>query len=307
MEPDVLENVVGAPEAARSRTIPAGAKALVCFNEKAGGVAAGDRDRLAEMLAAAGIDQHPFIEAERMSRRLLQRAKDYDVIIVLGGDGTARAAAKLAPRDGPPLLLLPGGTLNILPKALCGELAWPEALSAALERGVIRRLPVGRANGHAFYVAALFGSTTMLVHAREAVRDGKPWTAWLRLRVALRRSFNRSLRERTGRSRMRRVEAVGVLMPSFSGGVEADQDLEWVRFEARHTLDLARVSLRALTDSWRNDAAVEIKRAKTGDIDAAFGYIHATLDGEPRRFYSRVHVSYDARGPRVLALEETKD
>jgi len=204
------------------------------------------------------------------------------------------------------MVLLPGGTLNILPKALYGELAWPEALKAALERGVVKSLPVGRANGQAFYVAALFGGATMLVHAREAVREGKPLTAWMRLRVALRRSFNRDLNARTGRSRMQRVEAIGVLLPSFSGGLEADGDLEWVRLEAKHLLDLARVSFRAMTDSWRKDSTVTVERSKTGDIDAALGYVHATLDGEAKRFYSRVHIKYEARGPRVLALEEAK-
>ena len=101
---------------------------------------------------------------------------------------------------------------------------------------------------------------------------------------------------------MQKIEAVGVLLPSFSGGLEAD-DLEWVRLDARHVFDLARVSVRALTDAWRNDPAVEISRSRTGDIDASLGYIHATLDGEARRFYSRVHIKYDPRGPRVLALE----
>lgn len=285
-----------------TRAIPAAAKALVFFNEKAGSVNAGDREKLVEALHAADIGQYALIDAAKISRRLFDRAKEFDVIIVLGGDGTARAAAELAPRDGPPLVLLPGGTLNILPKALYGDLAWPEALAAVIERGVVKRLPVGRANGEAFYVAALFGGTTQLVHVREAVREGKPLTAWRRLRVAMRRSFTRSLRVRTGRGKMQKVEAVGVLLPSFSGGIEAD-DLEWVRLEAKHIFDLARVSLRALTTSWRDDSAIEIGRAMTGDVDASFGYIHSTLDGEPRRFYSRVHIKYDARGPRVLALE----
>src|SRR6185503_7076227 len=107
---------------------------------------------------------------------------------------------------------------------------------------------------------------TMLVHAREAVREGKPLAAWMRLRVALRRSFNRDLHARTGRSRMQPVEAIGVLLPSFSGGLEADGDLEWVRLEAKHLLDLARVSVRAMTDSWRKDSTVTVERSKTGDI-----------------------------------------
>jgi hypothetical protein len=175
-------------------------------------------------------------------------------------------------------------------------------LAVALEHGVIKRLPLGRANGQAFYVAALFGGTTQLVHVREAVREGKPLTAWRRFRVVLKRSFTRSLRARPGRARMRKVEAIGVLLPSFSGGLEAN-DLEWVRLDARDIVDFARVSLRALTAGWRNDEVIEIARCKTGDIDAAFGYVHATLDGEPRRFYSRVHIKYDRNGPRVLAVE----
>lgn len=288
---------------APSRAMPPAAKALVFFNEKAGGVGTNDREKLVETLNAADIGQYALIDAEKISRELFARASDFDVIIVLGGDGTARAAAELAPRDGPPLVLLPGGTLNILPKALYGDLPWPEALKAALERGVEKRLPLGRANGEAFYVAALFGGTTMLVHAREAVREGKPLTAWRRFRVALRRSFSRSLRARKGSERMEKTEAIGVLLPSFSGGIEAD-DLEWVRLEARHVFDLARVSIKAITAGWRKDQAVEIAHTRSGDVDAAFGYVHATLDGEPRRFYSRVHIKYDPNGPRVLALEE---
>jgi diacylglycerol kinase family enzyme len=299
----VAEDIAAAAAPASARAIPPAAKALVFFNEKAGSVGPADRERLVEALSKADIGQYALIDAEKISRNLFKHAKDFDVIIVLGGDGTARAAAELAPRDGPPLVLLPGGTLNILPRALYGERAWPEALSAALERGVVKRLPVGRANNDAFYVAALFGNTTMLAHAREAMREGKPLTAWRRFRLAMKRSFTRSLRARAGRAPMQKIEAIGVLLPSFSGGLEAD-DLEWVRLDARHIFDLARVSLRAMTDGWRKDPAIEIGRCTTGDIDAAFGYVHATLDGEPKRFYSRVHIKYDSRGPRVLALEQ---
>lgn len=287
---------------APTRAIPFAAKALVFFNEKAGSVGPNDREKLVEALNTAEIGQYALIDAEKISAKLFKRANDFDVIIVLGGDGTARAAAELAPRNGPPLVLLPGGTLNILPKALYGNLAWPEALAAAIERGVVKRLPLGRANGEPFYVAALFGGTTQLVHVREAMREGKPLTAWRRLRVAWKRSFNRSLRARHGTTRMQKVEAVGVLLPSFSGGLEAD-DLEWVRLEAEHVFDLARISLRAITAGWRNDPGIEIARCRNGDIDASLGYIHATLDGEARRFYSRVHIKYDPNGPRVLALE----
>lgn len=275
-------------------------KALVLLNEKAGSVGPKAGAQLIEILNASGVEQFTIVDATKMSSRHLQRASQFDAIIVLGGDGTARYAADRAPRNGPPLILLPGGTLNILPKALYGELAWPDAIKAVLERGVERRLPVGRANGESFYVAGLFGPTTLLALARESVREGKPLKALQRLRHALNRSFTRSIRARTGTGKMRKAEGIGVLLPSFSGGIESDH-LEWVRLDAKHLLDLARVSLRAITAGWRNDSTVEISNCKTGDIYAS-GIIPATLDGEPRTFLSYVRITFNQHGPKVLAL-----
>lgn len=279
-------------------------KALVLFNEKAGSVQPGDRERLIAALGEAGIDQYALVGADRMSRRLFARARDFDVIIVLGGDGTARAAAALAPRDGPPLVLLPGGTLNILPKALYGDLPWPQALSAALERGVEKRMPAGTANGERFFVAAMFGSPTVLARVREAAREGQLLTAVGRMGAYFKRAFTRSLRARASRNPFRKAEAVGALLPSFGGGLEGE-GLEWVHLKANHFVDLARVSVRALGEGWRSDTAVDIWPARLGDV-VSTGMIPATLDGEPHNFFGRVRVRYDAQGVRVLALETEK-
>lgn len=274
--------------------------ALVLFNAKAGGVQPGDGERLAAALKDANVERYAIIGAERMSKRLFQRAREFDLIIVLGGDGTARAAASLAPRDGPPLILLPGGTLNILPKALYGNLAWPEALKAALERGVEKRMPAGLANGQRFFVAAMFGAPTVLARAREAAREGRLATAVGRVGAYLKRAFVGNLRARAQRNRFQKAEAIGALLPSFGGGLEGDA-LEWVHLKAAHFVDLARVSVRALGEGWRQDAAVEIWPARVGDI-VSTGMIPATLDGEPHNFFARVRVTCDAKGVRVLAL-----
>ncbi|MBC7770565.1 MAG: NAD(+)/NADH kinase [Phycisphaerales bacterium] len=285
-----------------ARPIPENARAMVLFNEKAGSVASGDHERLVLALGQAGIGYHEIFDAQDVSKKQLARAKNFDVLIVLGGDGTARAAAEMAPRDGPPLILLPGGTLNILPRALYGELAWPEALRAALERGTVTRLTAGRANGEAFYVAALFGAPMLMAKAREAMRAGRPLAALRRFRHALKRSFARGLRARPNNEAMRRAEAIGVLCPAFSGGIHADS-LEWVRLDARHMFDLARVSLRSITAGWRDDPSIEIGQCRSSDI-VSLGVIPSTLDGEPRTFFHRVRVTYDPRGPRVIALPQ---
>ena len=55
-----------------------------------------------------------------------------EVLIVLGGDGTIRTAAEACAEKGPYLIPLPGGTMNILPRALYGDVSWEDALKNAL-------------------------------------------------------------------------------------------------------------------------------------------------------------------------------
>lgn len=278
--------------------------ALVLFNQKAGGVTAADRQRLLEALAEHGIRRFELIEPERLGPDVFKTAKSYDLFIVLGGDGTARAVAEHAPKDAPPLVLLPGGTLNVLPHALYGVRPWPEALKAALERGVVRNLSMGRANGDPFFVAAMFGAPTLLARAREAIREGRYLTAWRRVRHFLKRSFARSLRARPDDARMRKTEAVGVLCPSFSGSVEGDM-LEWVRLDASRLTELVGVGLRALGGDWRADPNVELRACKTGHI-SSMGVIPATLDGEPKTYVSYVKIAFERRGPRVVVVDEER-
>jgi diacylglycerol kinase family enzyme len=279
-------------------------RARIFFNEKAGSVSAADGDKLIEAVKAAGVEHVALLGAERMSPQLFARTAEYDVVIVLGGDGTARAAAELMPRNGPPLILLPGGTLNVLPRALYGELAWPDALTAALERGVVRRLPAGKANGIPFFVGALFGSPAILARAREAVREGRFVAAFNGLRHYMKRSFSHRLRAGCDGKRLRKTEAIAVLCGAFTGQV-GGEGLEWVRFDAKKTIDLARLSFKALSQSWREDKTVEISGCVRGQIYSP-GVIPAALDGEPRTFLSSVRITYDPKGPRVLVLDEDK-
>lgn len=280
----------------------AGAKAaaLILFNEKAGGVTAADRDRLTA-IAEAEFSYFEFLDVEEMTDDFFKKARKFDVVVVLGGDGTARAVAENAPKSAPPLILLPGGTLNVLPRALYGDLAWPEALTAALQQGRIKRLSLGRANGDPFFVAAIFGGPTLLARAREAVREGRYYRAWLRFQHAMKRAFTHRIRARPQGGRMRTAKAVGVLCPSYSGAVEGD-DLEWVRLDSSSVIDLLRLGLRSFSAAWRDDPAVSLRRCKRGDIVSS-SIIPATLDGEPKTFPSRVRITFERNGPCVIALD----
>ncbi|MBI1252256.1 MAG: diacylglycerol kinase family lipid kinase [Alphaproteobacteria bacterium] len=287
-------------EGARAPDIRAGRVFILC-NESAGGVTAGDSARL------EGALLHRFGCADVHELTLSDGPLDFsdlgpdDLCIVLGGDGTANAAAAAASgEDGPILVLLPGGTLNVLPHALYGERPWPEALEAALTRGEVRRLGGAAANGKPFFVAAVFGAPALLARAREAIRKGQFFSALRKLRHFIMRALMRRLRARADAGPPQKAEAIGVLCPSFAGRLEGD-DLEWVRFDARSVHDFISLGWRTLTSSWRNDRSIDIQRCEGGDI-VGRRLIPAILDGEPHAFHGRIRIEKLRDGPKVLAL-----
>lgn len=294
-------SVVGGPDLgpqpgawARDRT---SFKVLLIVNEAAGSVGPGGRDKLlAEIEALGGCTTKVVSDLDQLRAR---DAADADLIIVLGGDGTAsRVAAMFG--DGPPLVLLPGGTRNLLPRALYGGLAWPEALRAALARGRVAQLTGGEANGRKFFVAAMFGAPTLLARAREAARQGRFDLVISRLRQVFKRIFARRIAVRPEGGRAARAEAAGVLCPAYRGKVEA-RSLEWVRLDAAQISDLVRVSVRSVIGGWREDSAIELSSSRGGEI-RAIGTIPAVLDGEPTTFKGHVRIHMLTAGPKVLVI-----
>ena len=272
--------------------------AIVVVNQMAHSAGNGAKDRLLDILADLNVSpQEIYLSVDDLSADAVANA---DVIVVLGGDGTARAAAA-AFADGPPLVLLPGGTLNVLPHALYGDLLWPDALQAALTRGRVTRLVGGEANGKVFFVAAQFGAPTLFARVREAVRAGDFRGAWRRLGQVSRRFFSRRIAARPAHGLASRAEAVGVLCPAYSGEVEG-RTLEWVRLDTSRVTDMMRLGLRAVIGGWRDDPTIDLSHTREGEI-RSLGIIPATLDGEPTTFISRVRVRMLGHGPKVLVID----
>lgn len=97
---------------------------------------------------------------------------------VVGGDGSANAAAALAHRRGLPLLVVPAGTHNHLARDL--GLARPSDPLDAMERGQTVAVDLARIAGKPFLNTASFGSYAAMVVVRERLEEriGK-WPALL--------------------------------------------------------------------------------------------------------------------------------
>ena len=121
--------------------------ALIC-NTQSGSHDEAVRDQIAELCRTHGAPlvatfALPEDEIPDATELQLQRI---DLLIVWTGDGTINAAAiKAAGWDGA-ILVLPGGTLNLLSKALHGDRPVTEILADALQVPVAQ---IGRIRGQA--------------------------------------------------------------------------------------------------------------------------------------------------------------
>lgn len=95
-----------------------------------------------------------------------------DLLLVWTGDGTINAAAtRSAGWDGP-ILALPGGTLNLLSKALHGDRPAPEILSDALQgKGRRSPIPTIRSDTGEAFITVVAGPATRWAEVRETMRQ----------------------------------------------------------------------------------------------------------------------------------------
>lgn len=85
-----------------------------------------------------------------------------DLVVIVGGDGTLRASLDVLVETGVLVLLVPGGTSNLVATHL-GLPTKPAALVKLLESGQERRIDVARLDGEAFVLAAGFGLATDVI------------------------------------------------------------------------------------------------------------------------------------------------
>jgi diacylglycerol kinase family enzyme len=228
-------------------------------NPASGSVGAQAAQALEALFAEFGLDHRVTTLAPRRAERGVRAALDAgpDLVVVLGGDGTARLAAEMCGGEGPLVAPLSGGTMNMLGRALYGETPWPEALRRALDGGQVRWVSGGEVGGRAFFCGALLGAPALLAPAREAIRARALRRAWRRAVLAQRKALiSRLAYEVDGAS------GQGVALSLRCPSVLADPDAPEGALKAA-VLDppgadagvkaAVRLALRNFLGDWRDD------------------------------------------------------
>ena len=213
---------------------------------------------------------------------------------VLGGDGTVRGVAALLLGRDVPLGIVPLGTANLLARDL-GLPPAPLPTIAALATTQVRRIDVARCNGVPFLCAAMFGMSTVLARAREAVRGIGVWRMLPRLLrkaywVLKRYPFHRIQLHLDDEPLVLTTRALAVsnnpleprpgLPPTRASLTSARLGVYGVREGPLY--DLPRLALTLLAGTWPDEPRVFNRECTRLRIDTQRSTrIMALLDGEP--------------------------
>ena len=251
------------------------------INTGSGSATADAAGRMTEIFADAGLQNASVVcvGPSEIEQTLADAAASADVIVILGGDGTIRSAAEKCGGSGKLIMPLPGGTMNMLPHALFGNLPWDQALIATLASPAVCNVSGGMVEGHPFFCAAILGAPALWADAREALRDGDIVEAGKRAVTAARRS-SELLDYELGQEKSGEAAAVAIICPLVSDVMEAHEPA----FEAAALMpvvagEMFRLAFHTIFDGWRQDPSVELARVKTVRV-SGHGRVPVILDGE---------------------------
>jgi diacylglycerol kinase family enzyme len=226
--------------------------------------------------------------------------QNLDVLVVLGGDGTIRTAAEGCTEEGPYLIPLPGGTLNMLARALYGDLSWEDALKNTLAAPSVKVLSGGRVADKQFFIAAIVGAPSLLAEARESIREGEIVDAIKKGGVAFQNMFETKVQYLISEKIKGEAEAVVLICPLISEGMsDSEQALEAAVIDVESAAEVIGVATAAAFGKWRDDRNILLTKTKRVAVRSSKD-IPAILDGERVNLGTSAEIDFVSRAVNVI-------
>ncbi len=286
-------------------------RAALLFNPRAGqGRGARTFGRIGAALADAFALESFATTGPEHCRELTRRAveREFDAVFVLGGDGTLRIAARELLGTATALGPLPGGTTNVVARAL-GLPADPVAAAHRLATAPARELDVGRAGDGVFLMQISGGLDARIMAAvdpRRKQRFGKLAIAWTGLREWSRYRFPSFALEVDGEP-MRATGFVVANLAEYAGGYRIvpearpdDRQLELLLFQGNRRRSALGFALALALGRHTRRKDVEIRRVAKARLTAP-ARLELQGDGDPFVETPPFTVRLSSRRLRVLA------
>jgi diacylglycerol kinase family enzyme len=281
-------------------------KTFALINPAAGGVTADGESKLRHALDAAGLST-AAIETLDHANSAAQMAEiadmNPDMFIVWGGDGTLRSALARVGEKCPNLLLLPGGTMNILTKSIHGDHPWNQILANVVKSPRRVTLPAGQLNDERFYCAMLAGAPARFAEARESLRRGEIGNVVTSARVALEALQTIHLKARVGEGYQCADDRLPVtsFIGAMVGPLVKNGRMEIAALTDTSTTGALNVMWTSFLSDWRTAPGVKIVESDTLIIDSEEDdSIPVILDGETIEAGNRIEVTFVEEAAQCL-------
>ena len=272
------------------------------INTSSGGCDLESEQKMLSILKGAGVEPKMWCgEADYMEPSFAEAAgQKLEVLIVLGGDGTIRAAAEACAQEGPYLIPLPGGTMNMLPRALYGDVSWEDALKNTLTAPSAKVLSGGRVADKQFFIAAIVGAPALWTEPRESIRKGDIIDAIEKGSVAFQKMFETKVQYLISGEIKGEAEAVAFICPLISEGMsDSEQALEAAVIDVESAAEVIGLATAAAFGKWRHDRNILLTKTKRVGVQSSKD-IPAILDGETVNLGRSAEIDFVSRAVNVI-------
>ncbi|MEG3089680.1 diacylglycerol/lipid kinase family protein [Sphingomonas sp. PB4P5] len=243
-------------------------------NPSSGSTSATKCDAIEAVLAERGLSLvgRTAFPADALPDPAALDAAGVDTAVLFAGDGTVNAAVCALAEWGGAILILPGGTMNLLAKTLHGNADAAAIIHAAHLGGATVTLPFVEAGSHRGLVGVILGPAASWVRARELVRAGRVRGLLRAMRHAWAKTFTRGIRLEGVRGLRHRQQAIFV-MPD-------DGKLDLRGVDARAWRSIVSLGWDWLTGDWVASPAVTQVHVASFRVAGRKPTL-ALFDGEP--------------------------
>ncbi|WP_315764660.1 diacylglycerol/lipid kinase family protein [Sphingomonas sp. Y38-1Y] len=215
-----------------------------------------------------------------------------DTVVLFAGDGTINAVLCKLAEWGGRFLILPGGTMNLLARALHDSLDPHAIIHAANDGYRTVSMPFVEAGPHRAFVGLIIGPAAQWFRAREAVRKRRLFSFFRAMRHAWGRTFGKGIRV-SGPVRLRRRYQAVLVKPDARG-------LDVAGIDARDWRAIAELGWNWVSGEWVNAASVTHALSRHLVIEGSRPVL-ALFDGEPERLEPGTRLSGGMSGERFIA------
>jgi diacylglycerol kinase family enzyme len=282
-------------------------KTVALLNPAAGGVSPQGPELMKAALLKAGLSGAEIVtvdpdSCEDQLRTLASGAPD--LFIVWGGDGTLRSALSTVGQKTPNLLLLPGGTMNLLTKSIHGDKPWDEIMASVVKAPRKTKLQAGKVSGgEVFYCAMMAGAPARFAEARESLRRGDIASVVTEARAALDTLQSVHLKTLYGEGAAPPAETLPTtsILGALVGPLSNSGRMEVAALEDANAIAALNVVWSSFISDWRSAPGVKVVVADRLVIESEDGDdIPVIIDGEAIEAGPRIDVEFVEEAAQCL-------